>query len=81
MTLAFILLIRDSWTLVRHCLRDVWLFRLYPEKLSEIEKAQQVRCWAFGYRIFRFFIVATALTPDELLQRLHYYGERNDKQA
>jgi hypothetical protein len=26
-----------------------------------------------GYRIFRFFIVATALTPDEL-QRLEYYG-------
>src|SRR3990172_10580208 len=26
--------------------------------------------WAFGYRIFRLFIVATALTPDEL-QRWH----------
>jgi hypothetical protein len=33
-----------------------------------------------GYRIFRFFIVATALTPDAL-QRLHYQGEHNGKQA
>jgi hypothetical protein len=30
------------------------------------EKPSGFPRWAFGYRIFRFFIVATALTPDKL---------------
>jgi len=38
-------------------------------------KARQLALSGFGYRIFRFFIVATALTPDELLQRGGLSGE------
>jgi hypothetical protein len=79
---ASIHLIRDARAIAcggSRAMSDFYSFNL--EMLSEIEKAQQVSPLGFRIQIQPFgfiFIVATALTPDELLQRFHYHGERND---
>jgi hypothetical protein len=68
---ASIYLIRNVWANACNCARTSPDAEIQPDKT----KSPASFLAGLGYRIFRFFIVATALTPDEL-QRFHYQGEQ-----
>lgn len=74
---AFIHLIRDTRAMAYGCARAMFGFCGFNQK--EFQERESPVGSPLGFRIQirpfgLIFIVATALTPDEL-QRLHYHGE------